>query len=538
MRRHAPIDELDSLDPGLRAAFGPSGEDFGEESVSDILRESLGIGDGVRLRDDPSEPGDRLEPAREAESIPVRYRVSGELARGGIGVVLKGRDVDLGRDVALKVLRAEHARNPSLTRRLVEEAQIGGQLQHPGILPIYELGLDAARRPFFAMKLVKGRTLAALLRDRSHPDENQTHVMVIFEALCHAMAYAHAKGVIHRDLKPANVMVGSFGEVQIVDWGLAKVLAKSGSWDDTRDAVEPSESAVRASSYSPLSEGGAILGTPAYMPPEQARGEIDLLDERSDVFGLGAILCEILTGRPPYEGNAHEVLDQARAGRVESAGQRLAGCGAAKELIELASRCLSVNRDDRPRDAGEVVKAVQSHREATAERARTAELDAERAKIRIASERRVRHLIVALASVVIVSLGVGGWLFFRAEHEQVLAARAEGRADRQELLALQERTKAELATLTLERERRARAEAALEMLVPLEGKGHYLLMMSNDMGDREPEKWIQLLKLAREITDRSITAASTLQARNRAAELSKQLKQREDELRANRKNSP
>jgi serine/threonine protein kinase len=127
--------------------------------------------------------------------------------------VLKGRDPDLGRDVALKVLREDLRENADMVRRFVEEAQFGGQLQHPGVVPIYELGTFADRRPFFAMKLVKGRTLAQLLEDRKDFADDLPRFLSIFEAICQTMAYAHARGVIHRDLKPSNVMVGSFGEV-------------------------------------------------------------------------------------------------------------------------------------------------------------------------------------------------------------------------------------------------------------------------------------------------------------------------------------
>ena len=151
-----------------------------------------------------------------------------------MGVVLKGRDEDLGRDLAVKVLLEKHRANPELVRRFVEEAQIGGQLQHPGIVPVYELGQLPDQRLFIAMKLLKGRTLAALLEARKDPAEDRTRFLQIFEHVCQTMAYAHSCGVIHRDLKPSNVMVGSFGEVQVMDWGLAKVLDEGGVADEAR----------------------------------------------------------------------------------------------------------------------------------------------------------------------------------------------------------------------------------------------------------------------------------------------------------------
>ena len=163
-----------------------------------------------------------------------RYQLHGEIARGGMGVVLKGRDVDLGRDVAVKVLLEQHRDSPEMVRRFVEEAQIAGQLQHPGIVPVYELGRLPDGRLYIAMKLIRGRTLAALLEGRADAAEDRPRFLAIFEQVCQTMAYAHACGVIHRDLKPSNVMVGSFGEVQVMDWGLAKVLDRGGVADEER----------------------------------------------------------------------------------------------------------------------------------------------------------------------------------------------------------------------------------------------------------------------------------------------------------------
>ncbi len=165
---------------------------------------------------------------------PSRYQLIGELARGGMGAIFQGRDLDLGRDLAVKVIREEHRDHPEMVRRFVEEAQIGGQLQHPGIIPVHELGRLPDGRLFIAMKLVRGRTLAALLATRRGPDEDRMRFLSVFEQVCQTMAYAHARGVIHRDLKPSNIMVGSFGEVQVMDWGLAKVLDQGGVADEER----------------------------------------------------------------------------------------------------------------------------------------------------------------------------------------------------------------------------------------------------------------------------------------------------------------
>ena len=189
-----------------------------DESVLEVIGRRIGPAPKILLRDSPSEHGgtpllDAGSP--EARQVPAgrgNYEVHGEIARGGMGVVLKGHDRDLGRDVALKVLKRELAERPEIVSRFVEEAQIGGQLQHPGIVPVYELGLLADERPYFTMKLVKGRTFAALLAERASPAADRARCLSILEQVCQTMAYAHSKGVIHRDLKPANVMVGAFGE--------------------------------------------------------------------------------------------------------------------------------------------------------------------------------------------------------------------------------------------------------------------------------------------------------------------------------------
>ena len=381
------------------------------------------------IRSSPSEQ----VPAPAA--IPSRYQLFGEIARGGMGAVLHGHDKDLGRDLAVKVLLGEHTGRPQILRRFITEAQIGGQLQHPGIVPVYELGRFGDQRPYFTMKLVQGRTLAALLAERTEPTQERPRLFGIFQQVCQTLAYAHARGVVHRDLKPSNVMVGTFGEVQVMDWGLAKVLAK-GEGDAAKPAPDDTgiERTQRARTRSSglESETGMVLGTPPYMAPEQARGEVERLDQRVDVFGLGAILCEILTGQPPYTGPSRdEIRSKAAHGEQAELWTRLEACHAEAELVALTKACLSPNAGDRPADAQAVAEAFTGYLASVQERLRQAELERTAAQARAAAEeqaraaaqaqaqaeRQARRLLTGLAAAVValVLLGGGGWLWRERE---------------------------------------------------------------------------------------------------------------------------
>jgi serine/threonine-protein kinase len=420
------------LDGGLRAAFeGEAEPDLRGMSVLESLHHTLGVQPRVLLRETRDEPSPVAVAARVArqgsEALIGRYHIAGEIACGGVGVVLKGRDPDLGRDVAIKVLRAEHSARAEMVDRFVEEAQIAAQLQHPGILPVYELGIADARRPYFSMKLIKGRTLAALLAERTDPSRDRPRFLGIFEQVCQAMGYAHAKGVVHRDLKPSNVMVGAFGEVQVVDWGLAKVLAQRGAAEEHGRSDDASMVETLRTESAAQSMAGSVFGTPAYMSPEQARGEVEQLDERSDVFSLGAILCEILTGSPPFSGDRRAALQQARNAGLDDANRLLTSCEADAELVSVARRCLSANAADRPRDAGTVAEQVSAYLALLAERARNLELTAARSAAVARHERRARRLTLALASVILVAvcgLSAGTlWIQHdRASREAVQAA--------------------------------------------------------------------------------------------------------------------
>jgi hypothetical protein len=472
------------LDAGLFAAFDGDSDPplaVGASVLQALEAAAPGSVRRVQLRtpdDDPPTPINlpASEQMPQTQDFPSRYQLVGEIARGGMGAIFKGRDTDLGRDIAVKMMLETHKGRTEMLQRFVEEAQIGGQLQHPGIVPVYELNQTRDRRPYFTMKLVKGQTLTTLLKQRSDPQHELPRFLGIFEQVCRTLAYAHARGVIHRDLKPSNIMVGNFGEIQVMDWGLAKVLQRA----DSGDELLPEEATVihtaRSESSSPSSltpavvsgsqtAAGSILGTPAYMAPEQARGEVDSLDERCDVFGLGAILCQILTGQPPYVSTGRvDLLQQARQAALDAALARLDACGADATLIALTKQCLQANQDDRPRDAGVVSEAVTGYLESVQARLKQAELDraaalaradeeqrrrqaeqgraaaeqaradeeqrrrqAEQAKVH--TERQRRRLTVALATAVVLLVagaGAAGWWY---QHEQL--AQAEQRQQRE-----------------------------------------------------------------------------------------------------------
>jgi serine/threonine-protein kinase len=432
---------------------GLSGDVTTAPSVLDSIAASIGPVPRVLLRDTaPGEqPGPIVRPqADDDDDRSIRFRIDGEIARGGMGAVLKGRDPDLGRDVALKVLREDLRDDAAMVRRFVEEAQIGGQLQHPGVVPIYELGTFADRRPFFAMKLVKGHTLAQLLEARGGPHDDRPRFLSIFEAVAQTAAYAHARGVVHRDLKPSNVMVGAFGEVQVMDWGLARVLPRGGVADDEKAGrPEPRETIITTSGSGPdsprLSRPGSAMGTPAYMAPEQARGEVDRVDERADVFALSSILCEVLTGEPAFLGrSAGEILRKAALGDTGDALGRLGSCGADAELIALARDCLAREAEDRPRHAGAVAGRVTAYLAGVQDRLRAAELAhaaasarAEEAIGRARAERRARRFQVGLAASLLLLTTAGGLTFTYLfhQHQQSAARFARVLAETTALLA-------------------------------------------------------------------------------------------------------
>lgn len=290
------------------------------EAVRAWIFAAHGIDESVRPASGASAP-ERLAHLRVWLQHPERrYAIGGEVGRGGMGAVFEVRDASLGRRLAMKVMRLEgnkdatpaEAVDPQVLERFLEEAQITGQLDHPGIVPVHELGVDGQGRAYFTMKLVRGRTADEVFESaRAGRDGwNRTRALDVVVKVCDALAFAHAHGVIHRDLKPKNVMVGRFGEVYVMDWGLAKVLGHP----DRRDLRPQPEASgshsrvrtdrareVESDPDSPLlTMDGAVVGTPCYMSPEQAEGRVEQLGPKSDVYAVGAMLYTLLTGWQPY----------------------------------------------------------------------------------------------------------------------------------------------------------------------------------------------------------------------------------------------
>lgn len=393
------FDSARELDPGERDAFVWAKASSREqaETVLQLLSTadvdaSLQATGANRL----TEPSDRVQSTatgellNKLETAPKldhhRFELEHEVGRGGMGAVLRIHDRFLNRRLAMKVLldRAEprddeeRRQKNQLLGRFIEEAQVTSQLDHPGVVPVHELGLDQCGKVYFTMRLVKGRTAGEIFSDAQAEENNWTvsRALEVILKICDTMAYAHDKGVLHRDLKPSNVMVGRFGEVYVMDWGLAKVVGQEDRRDlriqaDACTGVSRIESARRQDAESDTASSvvtmdGHALGTPSYMSPEQARGEE--LDTRADVYAIGAILYELLSGRAPYtvpelSAQPYHILAEVLDGppkRLEELRPQLPG-----ELVAIVDKAMARNREDRYSgtvDIGNDIRAYLANR--------------------------------------------------------------------------------------------------------------------------------------------------------------------------------
>jgi WD40 repeat protein len=354
-----------------------------------------------------------------------RYERLGEHARGGIGTITRARDRELGRALAIKEIRAPEGR---AVARFVREARITMRLEHPSIVPVHDAGRWESGEPFYAMKLVAGRTLKEVVREKGTVADRMTLLPNII-AVADAMAYAHEEGVIHRDLKASNVLVGAFGETIVIDWGLAKDLSMAD------DPAERDASPYRR--MADATEVGTVVGTPSFMPPEQARGEE--VDERADVYALGALLYFVFTGKVPHEGaSSAEVLASVREQPPTPVAELAPGIPS--DLVAIVERAMARDKDARYASAKELAgdlkrfqagQMVAAHRYSVTERA----------------VRWVRrHKAIAATTLLFAALAAAGLVVFGVRESRLrhVAEAERDRADGQTLALLEQQGRAEL----------------------------------------------------------------------------------------------
>ncbi|MCC6737878.1 MAG: protein kinase [Planctomycetia bacterium] len=390
--QHAAVSAM--VEAQLRTNGGDSGKTLAiaaaDPQVADTLRT-------VRMPPPPPAP---REPAPAAPPHTAeRYRLGEKLGAGGLGEVLAAFDASLEREVAIKVIRGNAPGDQA--ERFARESKLAGSLEHPHIVPVYDFGSlgSDGKRLYLAMKRIRGRDLGKVLSALAAGDEEarreftRTRLLQIFQDVCLGMAYAHDRGVIHRDLKPANIMLGDYGEVYVVDWGLARKVGT---------APEPAARAAVPAASAQLTLDGEIMGTPSYMSPEQADGRIQELDRRTDVYSLGAVLHEILTLRPPFEGKtAVETIRKVKLGGV-APPSRAPAAGSAPippELDAICLRALSLRPGDRFQSALELHHEIQLFLEGAKTREREHRLAEEAVgRARGAMERRQRLAEAAKAA--------------------------------------------------------------------------------------------------------------------------------------------
>ena len=283
-------------------------------------------------------------PRGSSGELGPRLEDAGVIARGGMGIIHRVFDQAIGRHAAMKVLDPEAALDPQAARRFVLEARVTGQLEHPNIVPVYDLATDEAGAPkHFTMKLVEGETLGqALARTtvKERTDADRWELLQAFLKICDAVGFAHSLGVVHCDLKPDNVMLGLYGQVYVMDWGIARLLPHS---------------RVRAERPDEWEGTGMAIGTAQYMAPEQAQGRVEDIDERTDVFALGGILYTMITGQPPHRGGSpSETLALAKAGKVRDPAEVAGDTPVSPSLCRIAMKALAADPVHRPQSAGEL----------------------------------------------------------------------------------------------------------------------------------------------------------------------------------------
>ena len=294
-----------------------------------------------------------------------RYKNLREMARGGSAVLRSGFDVVTGRTVAVKVLLPETRHNRNEQRRLLREARVTAQLQHPNTVPVYDIGNDETEGIYFVMKRISGENFFEILKriargEQDAIDAYSMHMRLeIVASACQALAYSHARGVIHRDFKPENIWVGNFGEVILLDWGVAKVWGHADDNEPVNRSVLKTQESENEQLRT-LTGGGQRPGTPLYMSPEQVEGNRGI-DERTDIFSAGVVLYEMLALREPFRGrNIDETFDNIKNQAVQPPSERSPDRGIPKEADEVVMRAIQKRPGDRYQSMREMIDAIRS----------------------------------------------------------------------------------------------------------------------------------------------------------------------------------